>query len=230
MARAHVYKVLINTDGSVLTGASVQVNDDSGSATPQTLYANETGGTTKTNPFTADVGIVEFWLANPERLSIVVTPTIGSPTTFVTDAHPAASQEIVDSSAPLTITNAPAAGKVLTGVDGVSAEFDYPVNTVVLNTQTNNYTLVLTDSAKVVEVNATTAKTLTVPPNSSVAFPVGTVIEVDQIGAGQVTITPGAGVTLHALGGALKLSGQYAACSLRKRGTDEWVVVGSLST
>jgi hypothetical protein len=47
-----------------------------------------------------------------------------------------------------------------------------------------------------------------------------------QLGAGQVTVG-GAGVTLRSNGSKLKLFGQYAAATLVKIGTDEWVLVGN---
>lgn len=97
------------------------------------------------------------------------------------------------------------------------------------NTRTASYTLVLADSGKVVEMNVASANTLTVPPNSSVAFPIGTLIGIDQIGAGQTTITPGSGVTIRSSSSMVKLKGQYSSVSLRKRATDEWVLVGDLS-
>jgi hypothetical protein len=100
---------------------------------------------------------------------------------------------------------------------------------VTLNTQTASYTLALGDAGNVVEVNNASANTLTVPPNSTVAFPTGTLIEICQYGAGQTTITPGAGVTIRSAGAKLKLTAQYSTASLRKRGTDEWVAVGDLS-
>jgi hypothetical protein len=106
---------------------------------------------------------------------------------------------------------------------------DGTLKDVVQNTRTANYTLVLADSGKVVEMNVATSNVLTVPPNSSVAFPVGTLIEIDQIGAGVTTITPGVGVTLRSAGGLLALAQQYSIASLRKRATDEWVVVGDLA-
>lgn len=95
--------------------------------------------------------------------------------------------------------------------------------------QTASYTLSLADSAKCVEMNVASANNLTVPPNSSVAFPIGTVIEVLQLGAGQTTIVAGSGVTLRAAGGRLKLSGQYSSAALRQRATNEWVIVGDLT-
>jgi len=91
-------------------------------------------------------------------------------------------------------------------------------------------TLALTDLGKAVEMTSGSANTLTVPPNSSVAFPLNAVIPVLQMGAGQTTIAAGAGVTIRSAGGKLKLAAQYAQASLYKRGTDEWVLAGNLTT
>lgn len=99
-----------------------------------------------------------------------------------------------------------------------------------LNTQTGTtYTLAIGDISEVVEMNNASANTLTVPPNSSVAFPVGTRIDVVQYGAGQTTIAAGAGVTIRSKDSNLKLTGQYSGVTLYKRGTDEWVVIGDLT-
>jgi len=99
-----------------------------------------------------------------------------------------------------------------------------------INTRTASYTLVVGDRGKVVEMNVASANTLTIPANADAVFPVGTQITVIQYGAGQTTIAAAAGVTLNALGGALKTSARYAAVSLYKRDTNEWVAFGSLST
>lgn len=95
---------------------------------------------------------------------------------------------------------------------------------------TANYVLVIGDAGTVVAMNLAGPNTLTVPPNTDVPFPVGTVLEVFQPGAGQTTITPGVGVSVRSSGAKLKLSGQYASASLRQRATDEWVAAGDLST
>jgi hypothetical protein len=101
--------------------------------------------------------------------------------------------------------------------------------TVPSSVQTASYVLTMADAGTVVEMNVAGANTLTVPPNASVAFPIGTLIETFQLGAGQTTITPGAGVTLHSDGNKLKTNAQYASVSLRKRAADAWVVAGDLS-
>jgi hypothetical protein len=98
---------------------------------------------------------------------------------------------------------------------------------VATNQKTGSYTLALGDAQSVVEMNAAAANTLTVPPNSSVAYPVGTSILVVQAGAGQTTIAGGAGVTVNSYLG-LNIIGQWAGCTLIKRATDTWVAVGGL--
>ena len=98
------------------------------------------------------------------------------------------------------------------------------------NEQTGTaYTLVLADSGKIVETNNASANTLTVPPNSSVAFPVGVQITVLQTGAGQTTVVAGSGVTVNSADGNLKITGQWSAATLLKRATDTWVAIGDLS-
>lgn len=100
-----------------------------------------------------------------------------------------------------------------------------------INTQTGtSYTLALSDKGKVVEMNNASANTLTIPPNSSVAFDVGTYINLAQIGAGQTTVQGGSGVTIRQRQSKLKFAGQYATATLYKRGTDEWLLSGDLTT
>lgn len=104
-----------------------------------------------------------------------------------------------------------------------------PLDSVMrINTQTADYTLLSSDAAKIVELNKASAINLTVPPNASVQFPIGTQITISQIGAGQVTVVAGAGVTIRTPD-TLKLSEQYALAALYKRGTDEWVLGGNLA-
>ena len=101
------------------------------------------------------------------------------------------------------------------------------ITDTVTNAQTASYTLVLADSGKMIEMSVASANTLTVPPNSSVAFPVGTTLTVLQTGAGQCTLTAGAGVTLNGTPG-LKLRTTWASATLIKRATDTWVALGDM--
>lgn len=88
-----------------------------------------------------------------------------------------------------------------------------------------SYTLVLSDAGTVVTQTVATANTVTVPPNSAVAFPIGTQVEVINLGAGTATITAGSGVTVNTANPGFGLA-QYAVARLRKVATDTWIVSG----
>lgn len=111
-------------------------------------------------------------------------------------------------------------------ISGLSTSYS-PLN-ITINPQTASYTLALTDASKQVEISNAGANVLTIPPNSSVALPIGTSIIVCQTGAGQTTIAPGAGVTVNATPG-LKLRAQWSVATLVKRATDTWLVAGDVT-
>jgi hypothetical protein len=95
--------------------------------------------------------------------------------------------------------------------------------------KTDSYTLSsLTERDSLIEVAKATGTTITIPLNSSVAYPVGTSIDILQTSTGQVTIAGTAGVTVNATPG-LKLRSQWSSCTLFKRATDTWIVMGDLS-
>ena len=111
--------------------------------------------------------------------------------------------------------------------DGVQVKQGVPSLTEI-NAQTSAYTTVLTDRDKLVEVSSSSGVTLTIPTNSSVAYPVGTSIDILQTGTGQVTIAGASGVTVNATPG-LKLRTQWSSATLFKRAENTWVVFGDLS-
>lgn len=90
-----------------------------------------------------------------------------------------------------------------------------------------NYQIALTDVGQTKEMNIAGANTFTIPANATVAFPLGSWLNLVQAGAGQTTITPAGGVTLRARIG-LKTAGQWAMVTLYKRATNEWVVGGDV--
>ena len=114
--------------------------------------------------------------------------------------------------------------------DGTQAKEGVPSRTTI-NSVTDTYNLStggLTLRDSLIECNKATGFTVTIPANSTTAFPVGTSIDILQVGAGQVTIAGAAGVTVNATPG-LKLRAQWSSATLFKRATDTWVVMGDLS-
>ena len=102
-------------------------------------------------------------------------------------------------------------------------------NLLQTNRKTDDYTLVISDAGKMVEMNKATSNSLTIPPNSAVPFDNHTQILITQYGAGQTAIVGGSGVTIRSKDGNLKLSGQYYAATLIKIGADEWYLIGDLT-
>lgn len=99
-----------------------------------------------------------------------------------------------------------------------------------VNTQTGTtYTFVAADAGKFVTFGASAATTATVPANSSVAYSTGTVINLVQLGAGQVTVSGASGVTVSAPDSATKLAARYAAAQLLKTATNDWVLIGNVT-
>lgn len=103
-----------------------------------------------------------------------------------------------------------------------------PDDPISINAQTGTtYTLVLADIGKLVTLSNAGAITLTVPTNASVAFPVGTVIALQQLGVGAITVAGDTGVTINGAtpGSEAMTDAQYTStASLTKHATDTWTL------
>jgi hypothetical protein len=103
---------------------------------------------------------------------------------------------------------------------------------VASNAQTGtSYTTVLTDNGKLVTQSNGSVITTTIPPFSSVAYPVGSQINFVQLGTGQVTIQGGSGVTIVSTGtiaATPKLRAQYSSATAICISQDNWLVVGDI--
>lgn len=110
-----------------------------------------------------------------------------------------------------------------------------PVINLALNAQTETtYTFALSDNSKLVTASNASAQTYSIPTNGTTAFPIGTQINIIQIGAGQVTIqAASSGTTTVSSTGATatapKLRAQYSAATLIKASTDLWYVTGDIA-
>ena len=112
--------------------------------------------------------------------------------------------------------------------DGTQSKEGVPSRTPIVS-KTDSYTLsALSERDSLIEMDKASAVTLTIPTNSAVAYPVGTSIDILQVGAGQVTIAGDTGVTVNATPG-LKLRTQWSSATLFKRASDTWVVLGDLT-
>lgn len=123
----------------------------------------------------------------------------------------------------LAVNNVEVAGVVFT--DGIQSKVGVPSITEI-NQKTAAYTLsALTERDTIIEVNSSSATTVTIPLDSALDFPVGSTLDVIQTGTGQVTIAGAVGVTVNATPG-LKLRTQWSSVTLLKRGPNLWLVYG----
>ena len=98
-----------------------------------------------------------------------------------------------------------------------------------INAQTGTtYTFVAADAGKLVTSSNGSAQTITIPPNSSVAFAIGTQIMVQNLGSANATLAQGSGVTIQSKDSNKEIDGQYAAATCIKTATDTWSLVGAL--
>jgi hypothetical protein len=108
-----------------------------------------------------------------------------------------------------------------TAVLRLKLEFDAETGTT--------YTLIAANLNQLVTLNNAASITLTVPPS---VFSAGDVINIAQIGAGQVTLAQGAGVTINSTGAtatAPKLRARYSAASIICTASNTFLVLGDIS-
>lgn len=236
------YWTLARTIGSALTGYVAGTTHVAVTATDTILQAFQKLSGSISSMLT-DIGL-KAPLANPTFTGTVSGITksmvgLGNVDNTADSAKPVstAQQTALDLKAPLaspTLTGTPAAptaslGTKTTQIATMQAVFD-AASTLLINTQTASYTLVLSDAGKLVQMNVATANDLTIPLNSSVAFPVGTQIPLRSIGAGQTSVVATGGVTIQSSGSKLKLTSQYSGGTVIKVATDTWALMGDLSS
>jgi hypothetical protein len=98
-----------------------------------------------------------------------------------------------------------------------------------LVTYLDSITLQASDGSKCLLMSKVSALAVTVPPNSSVAFPIGTIVNVVRYGAGALTFIQGAGVTIRSADSSITAGSQYTIANLIKIAVNEWLLVGTLA-
>lgn len=104
-----------------------------------------------------------------------------------------------------------------------------PMNISFVSTTASSYTLLLTDAAKQIETNTSSANSVLIPTDASVNFPVGTTILIMQLGTGQTTIAAATPATTTIIGTpGFKLRTRYSVATIIKRSANNWIVSGDL--
>ena len=178
-----------------------------------TVQATAIAGTTTLTLPAANDTLVGKATTDTLTNKTLTSPVISTITNTGTLTLPTSTDTLVGRATTDTLTN-----KTLTS----------PIVNLTLNAQTGTtYTPVLADNGKLVTLSNASAITLTVPTNASVAYATGAQINIQAIGAGQVTIVGDTGVTVNGTGTALRT--QWSAATLVKTATDTWTLIGDIS-
>jgi hypothetical protein len=124
-------------------------------------------------------------------------------------------------------------GQVLSKASNTNMDFawiEQDDTTLSFNAQTGTtYTLVASDSAKLVTTSNASAVTVTIPPS---VFTAGNQINVQSIGVGLTSFVAGAGVTITSTGATAAapiLRARYSACTIICTASNTFTVLGDLS-
>jgi len=132
-----------------------------------------------------------------------------------------------------TMTNKTLTSPTINGATIATSTLTSPIINLGVTTDTSTgYTTVLSDNGKLITLSNASAITATIPPNASVAYPVGAQLNFVQLGAGQVTFTQGAGVTIVSTGttaSAPKTRAQYSSATAIQVSANNWLVAGDIS-
>ena len=138
-----------------------------------------------------------------------------------------------DLSTAQTFTNKTLTSPIINGATIATSTLTSPLINLGINTQTGTtYTTVLADNGKLTTLSNASAIAVTIPLNSSVAYPVGAQINMAQLGAGQVTVSGAGGVTLVSTGATAATPttrAQYSTLTCVQTSTDNWIVMRDIS-
>ena len=240
--------------GAALTGGLLYVYS-AGTTTPVTTYSDSAGTVPNANPIVLDAaGRVsgEVWVTSGAAYKFVLKTSTGT-TIWTMDNlrginDPSAVAWSIITGKPTTIagygisdgltttvaasTYAPIASPSLTGTASATDESANSYNIGWRDTPQNSkgtsYQLVLADRGKQIYMNGT-ALTLTIPANSTVAFPLGTTIMAvnGNVTGLSIAITTDTLTLANSTTTGTRTLAQNGIATITKVGTTSWIIAGT---
>lgn len=231
-----------NTTSATSAASAVELWDSNNTtAGVQMGVGNSNGGTSAYNGFylnndLASDGLVDHFVFLGQNSSTYSDTTFGTLFGVAslaylqnTDAAIAYITSSASAGGHLFYDGGTATSNLILTVNKTSLTYTTAPLTVENSQSGTSYTFALADAnSKAVTSTNSSAVTFTVPPNSSVAFPIGTKIDVIQLGTGKLTLAQGIGVTINSQNGNKAMATQYVGATLWKQGTNAWILLGNL--
>lgn len=110
--------------------------------------------------------------------------------------------------------------------DGTTWKFIHGYTTLL--SKIASYEPALDDAGKTITFDSSSTSNVTIPPNSSKAFPLGARFDVLRLGTGAVTFVQGSGVTILSKNSNKNIASRWSGATIVKTDTNTWVLVGDL--
>jgi hypothetical protein len=194
--------------------------------------------------------------ALPANSITLATVAVGAGATAITNANITDTRVLVTTNIPESgdisavvagtgLSGGGSSGSVTVSIDtGVTADLTTAqtftnktltsprVNLGITADTSTSFTPAIADNGKLVTLTNASPITATIPPFSSVAYPVGAQLNFVQYGAGQVTFAQGAGVTISSTGAtatAPALRAQFSSATAICVAQDSWLIAGDIA-
>jgi hypothetical protein len=205
------------TDTRVLVTTNIPESGDISSVTAGTGLSG--GGSSGAVTLSIDTAVtVDLSTAQTLTNKTLTAPIISTISNTGTLTLPTSTDTLVGRATPDTLTyKSLTSPKVNLGIEAQTG---------------TTYTTVLDDNGKLITLTNAASIAVTIPLNSSVAYPVGAQLNMAQMGAGQVTVSGAGGITIvskSATDSAPNARAQYSTLTAVQTSTDNWLVMGDIS-
>jgi len=182
-------------------------------------------------PLSASSEFIESSIANLANEYASLTASAGTINSSVLILS--ASAEVLGASAQVIGASATEINNSFSSISASVSSLSQDISSIkflgIKSVSTPTYTLDINDVNKIIEMNASSSTTVTIPNSSSVNFPIGSTINIIRFSTASVQIVGASGVTILSTDNFRNLEKQYSGATLYKYLSNTWLLIGSLA-